>query len=78
MRLPLAEWLNGWLMWHEREEGIGEQFVAFMKSNGASDEDAAAIAGAQRKRNYLGLRPPRQFARIRTGMPSPWGGVSGG
>jgi glyoxylase-like metal-dependent hydrolase (beta-lactamase superfamily II) len=67
VRLPLAEWLSGWLMWHEREEGIGEQFVAFMKSNGASDEDAAAIAGAQRKQNYLGLRPPRQFARIRDG-----------
>ena len=67
MRLPLAEWLNGWLMWHEREEGIGEQFVSFMKCNGASDEDAAAIVGAQRKQNYLGLRPPREFTRIRDG-----------
>ena len=67
VRLPLAEWLNGWLMWHEREEGIGEQFVSFMKCNGASDEDAAAIVGAQRKQNYLGLRPPREFTRIRDG-----------
>jgi glyoxylase-like metal-dependent hydrolase (beta-lactamase superfamily II) len=66
-RLPLAEWLNGWLMWHEREEGIGEQFVSFMKCNGASDEDAAAIVGAQRKQEYLGLRPPREFTRIRDG-----------
>ena len=67
VRLPLAEWLNGWLMWHEREEGIGEQFVSFMTRNGASDEDAAAIVGAQRKQNYLGLRPPREFTRIRDG-----------
>jgi glyoxylase-like metal-dependent hydrolase (beta-lactamase superfamily II) len=67
VRLPLAEWLNVWLMWHEREEGIGEQFVSFMKCNGASDEDAAAIAGAQRKQKYLGLRPPREFMRIRDG-----------
>jgi glyoxylase-like metal-dependent hydrolase (beta-lactamase superfamily II) len=67
VRLPLAEWLNGWLMWHEREEGIGEQFVSFMKCNGASDEDAAAIVGGQRKQQYLGLRPPREFARMRDG-----------
>jgi glyoxylase-like metal-dependent hydrolase (beta-lactamase superfamily II) len=67
VRLPLAEWLNAWLMWHEREEGLGEQFVSFMKCNGASDEDAAAIVGAQRKQNYLGLRPPREFTRIRDG-----------
>jgi glyoxylase-like metal-dependent hydrolase (beta-lactamase superfamily II) len=67
VRLTLAEWLSGWLMWHEREEGIGEQFVSFMKCNGASDEDAAAIVGAQRKQNYLGLRPPREFTRIRDG-----------
>jgi glyoxylase-like metal-dependent hydrolase (beta-lactamase superfamily II) len=66
-RMPLAEWLNAWLMWHEREQGIGEQFVSFMKCNGASDDDAAAIAGAQRKQNYLGLRPPREFTRIRDG-----------
>jgi glyoxylase-like metal-dependent hydrolase (beta-lactamase superfamily II) len=66
-RLPLAEWLNAWLMWHEREEEIGEQFVSFMKRNGASDDDAAAIAGAQRKQKYLGLRPPREFTRIRDG-----------
>jgi glyoxylase-like metal-dependent hydrolase (beta-lactamase superfamily II) len=67
VRLPLAEWLNAWLMWHEREEEIGEQFVAFMKRNGASDDDAAAIAGSQRKQKYPGLRPPREFARIRDG-----------
>ena len=23
VRLPLAEWLNGWKMWHEREEAAG-------------------------------------------------------
>ena len=67
VRLPLAEWLSAWLMWHEREEGMGEQFVSFMKRNGASDEDAAAIVGAQRKQAYLGLRPPREFTRIRDG-----------
>jgi glyoxylase-like metal-dependent hydrolase (beta-lactamase superfamily II) len=67
VRLPLAEWLSGWLMWHEREEGLNEQFVSFVKCNGASDEDAAAIVGAQRKQKYLGLRPPREFARIRDG-----------
>jgi glyoxylase-like metal-dependent hydrolase (beta-lactamase superfamily II) len=59
-RLPLAEWLSGWLMWHEREEGLNEQFVSFMKRNGA-------VAGAQRKQKYLGLRPPREFTRIRDG-----------
>jgi glyoxylase-like metal-dependent hydrolase (beta-lactamase superfamily II) len=67
VRLPLAEWLNGWLMWHEREEGLNEQLVSFMKCNGASDDDAAAIGGAQRKQKYLGLRPPREFTRIRDG-----------
>jgi glyoxylase-like metal-dependent hydrolase (beta-lactamase superfamily II) len=67
VRLPLAEWLNGWLMWHEREEGPNEQLISFMKCNGASDDDAAAIAGAQRKQKYPGLRPPREFARIRDG-----------
>ncbi|HZS12401.1 MAG TPA: MBL fold metallo-hydrolase, partial [Nitrospirales bacterium] len=67
VRLTLAEWLNGWLMWHEREEGVGEQFVSFMTRNGASDEDAAAIVAAQRKQEYLGLRPPREFTRIRDG-----------
>jgi glyoxylase-like metal-dependent hydrolase (beta-lactamase superfamily II) len=67
VRLPLAEWLNAWLMWHEREEGLGEQLVSFMKCNGASDDDAAAIVGAQRKQKYLGLRPPREFTRIRDG-----------
>ena len=67
MRLPLAEWLNGWKMWHEREEGPDEQFAAFMKRNGASDDDAAEIIGAQRRSKYLGLRPPREFIRIRDG-----------
>jgi hypothetical protein len=43
VRLPLAEWLNGWMMWHEREEGLNEQFVSFIKCNGAPDDDAAAI-----------------------------------
>ena len=54
-------------MWHEREEGLNEQFVSFMKRSGASDDDAAAVAGAQRKPNYLGVRPPREFTRIRDG-----------
>jgi hypothetical protein len=67
VRLPLAEWLNGWMMWHEHEEGLNEQFVSFMKRNGAPDDDAAAIVGAQRKPKYLGLRPPREFTRIRDG-----------
>jgi len=67
VRLPLAEWLNGWLMWHEREEGPNEQLVSFMKCNGASDDDAAAIVGTQRKQKYLGLRPPREFTRIHDG-----------
>jgi glyoxylase-like metal-dependent hydrolase (beta-lactamase superfamily II) len=67
VRLPLAEWLNGWMMWHEREEGAGEQLVSFIKCNGASDEAAEAIAQAQRKPKYLGLRPPREFTRIRDG-----------
>jgi glyoxylase-like metal-dependent hydrolase (beta-lactamase superfamily II) len=67
VRLPFAEWLNGWMMWHEREEGLNEQFASYMKRNGASDEDAAAIMGAQRPSKYLGLRPPREFTRIRDG-----------
>lgn len=67
VRLPLAEWLNGWVMWHEREEGLNEHFASFITRNGASDDDAAAIVGAQRKRQYLGLRPPREFTRIRDG-----------
>ena len=66
-RLPLAEWLNGWKMWHEREEGPDEQFTSFMKRNGASDDDAASIIGSLRRSNYLGLRPPREFIRIRDG-----------
>src|SRR4029079_6761363 len=67
VRLPLAEWLNGWKMWHEREETPEEQSAAFMKRNGASDDDAAKIMQAQRKSKYLGLRPPREFIRIRDG-----------
>ena len=67
VRLPLAEWLNGWKMWHEREEGPDEQFTSFMKRNGASDNDAASIVGSLRRSNYLGLRPPREFIRIRDG-----------
>src|SRR3954452_15425755 len=67
VRLPLAEWLNGWKMWHEREEAADEQFAAFMKRNGASDDDAAKIIAAQHKSKYLGLRPPREFIRIRDG-----------
>jgi glyoxylase-like metal-dependent hydrolase (beta-lactamase superfamily II) len=67
VRLPLAEWLSGWMTWHEREEGLSEQFVSYIKCNGASDDDAAAIVGAQRRSKYLGLRPPRKFTRIRDG-----------
>jgi glyoxylase-like metal-dependent hydrolase (beta-lactamase superfamily II) len=67
VRLPLAEWLSGWMMWHEREEGLNEQFVSYIKCNGASDDDAAAIVAAQRKSKYQGLRPPREFTRIRDG-----------
>ena len=54
-------------MWHEREEGPDEHFAAFMKRNGASDDDAAQIMGAQRRSKFLGLRPPREFIRIRDG-----------
>jgi len=67
VRLPLAEWLNGWKLWHEREETADELFAGFMKRNGASDDDAAKIMQAQRKSKYLGLRPPREFIRIRDG-----------
>jgi glyoxylase-like metal-dependent hydrolase (beta-lactamase superfamily II) len=67
VRLPFAEWLNGWMMWHEREEGLNEQFASYMKRNGAADEDAAAVMGAQRPSKYLGLRPPREFSRIKDG-----------
>jgi glyoxylase-like metal-dependent hydrolase (beta-lactamase superfamily II) len=38
-----------------------------MKRNGASDDDAAKIMEAQRRSKYLGLRPPREFIRIRDG-----------
>jgi glyoxylase-like metal-dependent hydrolase (beta-lactamase superfamily II) len=67
VRLPLAEWLNGWKMWHEREESPDEQFAAFMKQNGASDDDVAGLTAARRRSNSLGLRPPREFIRIRDG-----------
>jgi glyoxylase-like metal-dependent hydrolase (beta-lactamase superfamily II) len=65
--MPLAEWLSGWKMWHEREEGPDEQFAAFLKRNGASDDDAARIMEAQRHQKFLGGRPPREFTRIRDG-----------
>lgn len=67
VRLPLAEWLAGWKLWHEREEAPDEQFVGFLKRNGAGDDDAARIVEAQRKSKYPGLRPPREFIRIRNG-----------
>jgi glyoxylase-like metal-dependent hydrolase (beta-lactamase superfamily II) len=67
VRLPLAEWLSGWMTWHEREEGANELFASFMKRNGASDDDVARVMEAQRRSKYLGLRPPREFVRIRDG-----------
>jgi len=72
VRMPLAEWLSGWKMWHEREEGPDQQLAIFMKRNGADDDDAAGIMEAQRKlkslgSQYLGLRPPREFIRVRDG-----------
>ena len=67
VRLPLAEWLSAWKLWHEREEGPDEHFAAFVKRNGASDDEAAQIMGAQRRSTFLGLRPPREFIRIRDG-----------
>jgi len=65
--MPLAEWLSGWKLWHEREDGQDEQLKSFMTRNGASDEEAAGIIGSLRKSKYLGLRPPREFIRIRDG-----------
>ncbi len=67
VRMPLAEWLSGWKMWHEREEGPGEHFASFLKRNGASDDEASAIAESQRRPKFLGGRPPREFIRIRDG-----------
>jgi glyoxylase-like metal-dependent hydrolase (beta-lactamase superfamily II) len=67
VRMPLAEWLSGWKMWHEREEAPDEQFASFLKRNGASDDDAARIMEAQRSSKFLGSRPPREFIRIRDG-----------
>ncbi|MCW5703482.1 MAG: MBL fold metallo-hydrolase [Xanthobacteraceae bacterium] len=67
VRMPLTEWLNAWKTWHEREDGPDEQFVSFLKRNGASDDDAARIVEAQRQPTFLGSRPPREFTRIRDG-----------
>jgi glyoxylase-like metal-dependent hydrolase (beta-lactamase superfamily II) len=67
VRLPFAEWLNGWMMWHERDEGLSEQFASYMQRNGASADEAAAIMGMQRPSKYLGLKPPREFTRIKDG-----------
>jgi glyoxylase-like metal-dependent hydrolase (beta-lactamase superfamily II) len=67
VRLTTAEWLAVWLGWHEREEGWNEQFASFMKRNGASDEEAAAIVGAQRPPKFQGTRPPREFSSIKDG-----------
>jgi glyoxylase-like metal-dependent hydrolase (beta-lactamase superfamily II) len=67
VRMPLAEWLSGWKLWHEREDAQDEQLTSFMTRNGASDQEATGIVGALRKSKYLGLRPPREFIRIRDG-----------
>jgi glyoxylase-like metal-dependent hydrolase (beta-lactamase superfamily II) len=67
VRMPLAEWLSGWKMWHEREEASDEHFASFLKRNGASDDDVAGIVEAQRRPIFLGSRPPREFTRIRDG-----------
>jgi glyoxylase-like metal-dependent hydrolase (beta-lactamase superfamily II) len=67
VRMSLAEWLSGWKTWHEREDGAGEQFAAFLKRNGASDDAATQIMQAQRHQKFLGGRPPREFIRIRDG-----------
>jgi glyoxylase-like metal-dependent hydrolase (beta-lactamase superfamily II) len=67
VRMTLAEWLSGWKTWHEREEAPDEHFASFLKRNGASADDAAGIAEAQRHQKFLGGRPPREFTRIRDG-----------
>ena len=67
VRLTMTEWLHGWLMWHEREEGLTDQFASYIKRNGASEDDAAAIMGSQRPSKFLGLRPPREFHRMADG-----------
>lgn len=54
-------------MWHEREEGLTDQFASYIKRNGASEDDAAAIMGSQRPSKFLGLRPPREFHRMADG-----------
>jgi len=66
-RLPLAEWMNGWLMWHERDVRIDDVFIDYMKRHGASDEEAKGIAAAQRPRKFPGVRPPREFTRVKDG-----------
>jgi glyoxylase-like metal-dependent hydrolase (beta-lactamase superfamily II) len=65
VRMPLAEWLSGWKLWHEREDAQDEPLKVFMTRNGASEAEVASITGALRKSKYLGLRPPREFIRIR-------------
>jgi glyoxylase-like metal-dependent hydrolase (beta-lactamase superfamily II) len=67
VRMPMAEWLNGWVTWHEREEGLSDHHKAFMKRNGASDDDVAAIVAAQRPPKFLGFRPPLEFSVIKDG-----------
>jgi glyoxylase-like metal-dependent hydrolase (beta-lactamase superfamily II) len=67
VRMALAEWLTGWKTWHERDESSDEHFVAFLKRNGASSDDASKIAEAQQRSIFLGGRPPREFIRIRDG-----------
>jgi len=56
----------------------GRAIAAFMNRNGASDDDAAKIMEAQRRSKYLGLRPPREFIRIRDGDVVAMGNASGG
>lgn len=67
VRMPMAEWLSGWVAWHEREEGLSDHHKAFMKRNGASDDDVAAIVASQRPPKFLGFRPPLEFSVIKDG-----------
>jgi glyoxylase-like metal-dependent hydrolase (beta-lactamase superfamily II) len=67
VRMPMAEWLSGWVTWHEREEGLSDHVKAFMKRNGASDDDVAAIVASQRPSKFLGFRPPLEFSVIKDG-----------
>ena len=50
-----------------RKDLTDEHFSSFMKRNGASDDDATRLMEAQRRSKFLGLRPPREFTRIRDG-----------